>query len=194
MHWIRIFRFIYNDDFLPNVNDIFYKTSENLLVIINIESNIQKISSELSSFKCIINNYNDNFLDEKKRKIIFAKRICIIDNCQTNEFYKYEYNNFCYNNCPSGTHSLNNNSFLCEENKVECKEDFPFLYLSDKSCVNNCFAEEFFDKKCSLNNDNNKAKKILIDNIRNEIEDGSLNKLLVKVINKENDLIIKEKI
>ena len=100
----------YNDNFTPNINNIFYETSNNLLIVINKESNLDKIISELSSFKCIFNN-SPMIIEDNKRRIIYDKRLCIIG-CQIDEIFKYEYDNFCYRKCPSGTHFLKDNLFM----------------------------------------------------------------------------------
>ena len=43
-------------------------------------------------------------------KIIFDKKECI-DDCKNEFYYKYEYLNNCFAECPNGTI---NNSFICE--------------------------------------------------------------------------------
>ena len=180
----------YNDDFSPSIQNLFFETSYNMTIVINKESNIENFKSELSSLKCIINNSSIKY-EKRKRKIIYDNRYCV-DDCQKNEIYKYEFDNFCYKNCPFGTHSNINNSYLCEENYVECSDNFPFLNLLDNSCTDMCYAEDFFNKKCSLNKNNIEKKEILILNIKKGLEDGSLDELLLEVINEKKDLIIKE--
>ena len=180
----------YNDDFSPIINNIFFETSYNLTIVIKKESNIEKIISELSSLKCISNNSSIKF-DENKRKIIYDNRYCI-DDCQATELYKYEFDNYCYKKCPFGTHSIKNNFYVCEENNVECSDNFPFINLIDNSCIKVCYSEDFFKKKCALNKNNIERKDIMILKIKNEIEDGSLDKLLFEIINDKKDRIIRE--
>ena len=180
----------YNDDFNINIKNIFYGTSDNLILYINNSSNTDKIKYQLTSLQCITYNLSINI--KEKRRIINDKRICL-NECINSEFYKYEYNYLCYKECPIGTYSLNNNRYICEENQVECIKSYQFINLVDKSCIKYCNSEDFFNKKCSLSNNNIENKKILISNIINEIEDGTIDKLIKEYLYKnKNDLLIKE--
>ena len=129
---------------------------------------------------------------KNNQKIIYDSRECIND-CKNDEIYKFEYQNFCYKECPIGTNLLNNDSNLCQKKKVECFENFPFINVKDNSCIDSCNSEDFFKKKCSLNNFKKEIKDNLILNIIKEIEEGTMNKMILEVIKEKNDLIIKEK-
>jgi hypothetical protein len=180
----------YNDNNGYSINGIFFGTPDNLIIIVNNKSNTQRLSSELNSFKCIFKNHFMN-LNEYNYKIIHKNRLCV-EECYYDDVYKYEYENFCYIECPLGTHSLMNNKYLCEKNRIECTEEYPFISLIDHSCLEHCNSYDFFTKKCELNNNNMRINKIFISNITKDIEDGLMDKILPQIINEKRDLIIKK--
>ena len=172
-----------------NVNNIFFGSNENLIISLNNESKYEVFLPELSSLKCILINDSLNIV-EGKQKIIYDKKICI-DDCKSDKFYKYEYESYCYKECPKESHLLKNSDYLCEQNKYECIDNYPFLNLIDKGCLKDCISEDFFKEKCSIGNNNISTKNKLINNIINGIEEGSMNELLEDIIfNEKEDLII----
>ena len=175
----------YNDKIDANINGIFFDTNDDLIVIINNESNTYSLSKELSSFQCILNN-GFIYLKNKIKKIIFETRICL-DDCFNDKIYKYEYENFCYKECPFGT---KNDSYLCEQEQTECIEEYPFINLIDNSCIEKCNSNDFFNKKCALGNHDIQNVETLILNIIKGIEDGLLDELLIEVIDQGKDLKI----
>jgi hypothetical protein len=54
-------------------------------------------------------------------KLINAKKRCI-DNCKNDNLYQYEYQNKCYDKCPSGAESSINDTYICNEIIAEEKE------------------------------------------------------------------------
>ena len=50
-------------------------------------------------------------------KLIIFKKKCI-DNCINDDIYKYEYQNYCYQECPPNTISSTNNIFICEKIEI----------------------------------------------------------------------------
>ena len=94
-------------------------------VLIKNGSYMEHLKPYLSSKQCFINDC-PNFSHNIEVKIIYDKQICIKD-CYYDELYKYEYNNFCYKACPKGSHSLENNEYICKPNVYECIEEYPFL-------------------------------------------------------------------
>ena len=71
---------------------------------------------------------------EEYDKLIGNKRRCI-DICKNDNLYQYEYQNKCYNTCPTGTkQSLTNDSFLCEKIIEEDKEK---CHLIKKELIDN---------------------------------------------------------
>ena len=68
-------------------------------------------------YHCTVNCPNDY------NKLIIFKKKCI-DNCINDDIYKYEYQNYCYQDCPPNTISSANNIFICQkmlESKEQCK-------------------------------------------------------------------------
>ena len=186
LRYINFYNF--DDTKLQEYNHMFFETSDKLIIYINNQSYPKKIISELYSLKCITYNLSIN-LEGYNPRIIYDKKICIND-CLDDEIYRYEYDYFCYKECPTGTHFLINSSNFCENNQFECIDNYPFLNLEDKSCLDNCNSEDFFNKNCILTNNEIKNKKILISNIIDGIKSGSMNELLLGVINKNEDLIV----
>ena len=100
LSYINIYN--YDDELEPSLNGIFWDTSDNLIVAINNQANKNLIKNELNSLKCISSNLSITNFEDKNKKIIFETRACIND-CLNDEIYKYEYENFCYKDCPIGT-------------------------------------------------------------------------------------------
>ena len=92
-----------------------------------------------------------------------------MENCNDDDLYKYEYNNICYEHCPSGTIISPNNKYICEK---------LFQDLTENN-FNNIF-----------NNKNNimEADDITL-NIRNGLLNGNFDSLLLDVIEEKNDLL-----
>ena len=67
---------------------------------------------ENNIYKCT----EEDSCPENNNKLIPEKKRCI-NECKNDNIYKYEYQNICYNSCPSGTINSMNNLFLCEEIK-----------------------------------------------------------------------------
>jgi len=68
------------------------------------------IINDLNQYECTENpNCPENY-----NKLITEKNKCIND-CKRDNIYKYEYNNFCYIECPKGTIP---NNFICLEDKT----------------------------------------------------------------------------
>ena len=56
------------------------------------------------------------FCNGTHKKLIKEKKECI-DKCKNDNTYKYEYNNICYDKCPSGTYELDENyDYICYKN------------------------------------------------------------------------------
>ena len=71
-----------------------------------------------------------------------------------------------------------------EKDSVECPKDFPFEILLNHSCSGECSGNNFFNRICKISYHSIEAKEKLINNIRTEIQEGSLNSMLN---NLEND-------
>jgi len=172
-------------------SNIFYETNNNLRIYMdNIQvENINNLIPELSDNMCITNNYSMIYINNIK--ITNDNKICL-DDCFNNKIYRYEYQNFCYNQCPKETVSSSSDIYKCEISKIECIEEYPFLRIEENYCSDYCDIEDFFNDKCIISNYNIESHSALIINIINEIEDGSMDKFLTKYINKEGKDLIKK--
>ena len=173
---------------IASMKDMFYQTSSDLIICINNLTKTIRITTKLSESQCIV--YDCNIDLKQKQRIIFDKRICLND-CLNDKEYKYEYNNFCYSKCPTGTH-LKDGNYSCEKNINDCIAKYPFLNIETNKCIEDCGAQYFFNNKCRLNNYNIESQRILIKNIINGLEDGSLDDLINQVLSGEREDIIKE--
>ena len=79
-----------------------------------------------NEYKCTNNlNCPSNY------KLIPRKRKCT-DNCTTDDTYRYEYDNICYEECPSDTFNSNSNKYLCELN---CKHFNKYFNSDQTACI-----------------------------------------------------------
>ena len=99
-------------------------------------------------------------------------------------YYKYEFNNSCYSNCPIGTNISSDNPFLCEivdlNNKVSkiITEEFEL--------------EKFFNGEYEINNKTFPEDSIIV-NIQKEILKGNIKlNILNKSTGEVQDLLIKK--
>ena len=170
----------YNNESLLKINQIFYGTDEDLIICIKNESYIEHLKQQLSPKQCFINdclNLQQNFIV----KIIYDKQICVKD-CYYDKLYKYEYKNFCYKSCPKGSHSLENNEYICKPNVFECIEEYPFLIIEDNNCADDCNGKDFFEDVCTINNINKKSVTYIINNIISSLQQGLLDHLLENLL------------
>ena len=157
----------------PIVNDynyMFANSNDDIICCLN-EYKLPNISSLIildnPNYK---NNCSDICFSENAK--ILENKSCIYD-CSSNAKYKMEYRNFCYENCPKGTHISQNNIFLCEENKI-------------------CDTFEFFTNICKLSI-NQIDEKEMSEHIREELFQDSMNSLISNIFNDEKkDLLVKE--
>ena len=174
-----------------NISDfskMFNGIINNIIICIDLNNkyDIDNILLEINSKKCPVIDCSLNW-ENNRKKIIDEKDICI-DNCNDDEIYKYEFKYHCYEKCPKGTHSIKDNIYSCEENMKDCVANYPFINRKDNSCLEECLSKDFFNNVCGINNFKNYKNSLftLISNIIQEIQDGTLDELL---INKEYDII-----
>jgi len=167
-----------------NDSDLFNGVPENITYCFNNENEIDQLIEKLKFKKCSINDCSNDW-KIKERKIIEEKSVCVYD-CSEDEIYRYEFKKKCYNNCPEGTYLSNKNNKCI----IICGEYLPFE--KNEECVSNCSTLDFFNNICKINNQSINPKDSMIDNILNEIIDGSADFLLSKVLNQEKkDYLIK---
>ena len=111
---------------------------------------------------------------------LIIKRSQRLNDCKNDNFYILEYNNICYQEFPSGTNKNIKN--ICD-GKIKYKEDSPFLYIDSNECCKSCSSKVFLKEKCIINNENNKNKQNIIDNIISDLKNNLLNDLLLNVTN-----------
>ena len=188
LEYINLYNFTNKE--ITQMQDIFYGFLDNIIYCVNNVSGSEIIIGLLASKKCSINDCSYNWKN-KRKKIVSYKDICI-DDCSYDEIYKYEYNDYCYEFCPKGSHSSKNNIYKCENYKKECVGKYPFIYKNNRSCAEECNCKNFFDNICTINKYNKLSQSYLISNISQGIQEGIINKLLEGVLNEKKNLINKE--
>ena len=173
----------YIDGIYSNMSDMFNGVPNNLTYCSKDEALMPKTLERLKDKNCIINDCSDNWRI-KQRKSISAKNICIYD-CSEDSDYKFEYKNYCYETCPNETY-VSENGKIC---LIKCPVNLPFKI--NEECFSSCSARNFYNGTCTINNQNIKAKEYIVNSTINEIKNGSMNSLLMKVLNEDKkDLII----
>ena len=132
-------------DMFTNCNKLIYINLESF--IINETTNIDNIFN--SNYPQLTNDCSFSCFSEPN-KLISEDRKCV-ENCSSDNTYKYEYNNKCYSNCPDGTISSEDNEYICKVckyynmDKTKCFNTIPEGYfLSDNTqnlidkCHDNC--------------------------------------------------------
>ena len=180
---------IYDISDINEPQSMFEGVKDNLVFCIN-ENKAQNISKFLKSKSCrmlsCLENYKDN-----KLKIIMKEgnnKTCI-DECYKEGTYIYELNNECYKECPED-YFTNKNTYKCEK---ECELIINFITKNDKECVYLFNSSSFYLGHYELINSNNKLKLYIADETINDINNGTLNFLLVNVTNEvKADYIVRE--
>ena len=179
---------LYNFDFNgSSTYQMFYKTSDLLILCIE-EIPSRLLLDELYEKRCIINDCSSKIIDD--RVVIEHNKECIND-CLLDKVSKYKYINFCYDRCPLGTHSNNDNKYLCEKNMYDCFEEYPFIIKEENTCTDECSSFEFFNNICTVNSINIESYALLFQNIIKGIEEGLIDDLLDLYLNK-GEAITKE--
>ena len=181
----------FNDKSIESLDGLFLGVPDNVIICIeglNSEILLEEITDGLSNLKCPIYDCSNNWKYLKKR-IIYNTIKCIND-CKNDELNKYEYEFFCYLECPKGTHSSKKDKYLCEKNINNCAQKYPFINTQDESCAEICHSEDFFHQKCKLNNQNIDSKNFIIDTIIREIENNTMHNLINEIIEGQMDSIV----
>ena len=133
---------IKNARFNPNNQSDFISTQKNLVFC----SEDDRIISKIKENNCAVLDCSDNWRQNQKK--LTENGECV-DDCSSTD-YPYNYNNICYQNCPSGTYYNNykcedchNDCEICEKsadeyntNCLSCKDSNKYLNLGN--CVSNC--------------------------------------------------------
>jgi hypothetical protein len=111
-----------------------------------------------------------------------------LDKCYYDDVYKYELNKQCYEQCPEG-YVPNNVTFMCEE---MCQLIINFITKADKKCVYIFSSSSFYLGEYELVNSNNNLRIFIANETINDIENGTLDFLLLHVKNENKaEYIIK---
>ena len=114
-----------------------------------------------------------------------------VQNCKLDsDYYKYEFHNKCYTECPEDSEESEDEEFFC---KLSCPFEKPFMLKSEYICVSNCTIIERKDQECVTNYFGNRTNGEIQDIILADIEENLLSSSFdYTIINNEN-IIIKEK-
>ena len=181
---------IYNFHDINETEKMFEGVKENLVFCIGDESKAQNIINTLKSRKCKILDCSENYEDNQKKLIIKEEnnKICL-DKCYYDDVYKYELNNKCYETCPE-EYAPNNITYKCEK---RCQLIINFIFTIDKECVYIFHSSSFYLGDYELVNSNNDLTLYIANLTINDIQNGTLDFLLINVTNEiKADYIIKE--
>jgi len=117
---------------------------------------------------CTLNNK----CPEKYNKIIYEKNQCV-NECNENDVYKYEFRNGCYDICPEGSVSKENNALIDKYYcRPICNKEYPFEEILIQQCVSYCSLKELKQKTCILNYKSDEEGISAEDLILHNIEKG----------------------
>ena len=186
LEYINLYNF--SDGIITTFNDFIYGNTDNIIYCLKDETNSKNILFELTLKKCSLNDCSNDW-KTKRQKIIQKKSQCT-ESCLNDDIYRYEYESFCYEKCPKGSHSSKKDKYLCETNLYECFAKYPFVFVNNRSCTEECNCKEFFENICTINIANTNNNSILISNIIRGIQEGLINNHIEEVIFGDlNDII-----
>ena len=178
---------------------IFTQIPENIVYCINYSDNDidntynSIIIKPLKTKKCSV-FYCSSDWKEKKKKYVEEEKKCL-EECINDPIYKYKYEDYCYDQCPEGTHELPTNQYECEKNQILCNENekYPYFNLESNKCVKSCGLIEFFNNRCINGIDSLKVQQRNIHNIIKEIE-KNVNTPYIEntIIQNKDEIIIRE--
>ena len=135
-------------------SEFFRGTPSNLMICID-DDNIELIKNILDNNQCIQISCDENLLSYENK--YYTENGCLTKNCSLTN-YKYEFENNCYEICPSNSrlreniqelegYNINANYFC----KPICNATFPFEIISTQKCVENCDILNILNNSCILN-------------------------------------------
>ena len=166
-----------------NYVNIFLKIPDYLVYCINLEvEEKDHIKSLLLSKKCSVYDCSSNF-KSKRKKTIINSNICIND---CSEINNYEYNYYCYPECPVGTKASLEKEYQCEtieNNNYEIEKNETITY-------NNTFNNHLIKETKTYQN-----LKVFQDSINNyidKINDREFDSIILNIIMEKIDYYIIE--
>ena len=125
----------------------------------------------------------DDQCPNEYQKLIKEKKKCL-QSCNMDNYYKYEFNNSCYLNCPNGTNISSDNPFLCET--IDLNNNINTTITEEFK------VEKFFNGEYETNNKTFSVDNIIV-NIQEEILKGNITlNILNKSTGEVEDLLIKK--
>ena len=134
-----------------------------------------------------------NECPSEQNKLIKEKNKCI-DKCSNDNFYRYEYNNECFIECPTETILVN---YICKDINIKTnlneKTEEKELSSQAYSIISNFSSQDFFNGVYNSDELNTLTKDEIKNSIKNDIINHKLDTLLSNLTGgKKEDLYIKE--
>ena len=104
------------------VDNMFSNCNENLIICLNQEEISEYLQTQLNPYT---NNCTYMCVENSHKKYNYEQKKCI-DSCNSDETYKFEFNNICYSSCPNGTHNSTNKEYQCEKDS-----EVEYTYFSE---------------------------------------------------------------
>ena len=116
---------------------------------------------------------NGNYCPNDYNKLILEKGMCVSD-CSEDDYYRYEFRNKCYHECPIDISEQSTKNFFCE---AKCPKELPYEVISSQECVEKCSVIDIGNEICKINyisNDENdkEVEDKAIENIQEELTDN----------------------
>ena len=127
-------------------------------------------------------------------KLIKNKRKCI-SNCYKDNLYKFEYEKECYETCPNNTNNSLTNESICEKivNDLPDTQEYIYTITINTKTIEECQPIDFFNGICNSSDINSYSKDQMIEKIKNDIMNGTMDELLSNVLEGDKkDYIIED--
>ena len=106
----------------------FKNVPDNVVICINENITKEKIFPQITKKTCAIIDCTNDW--KLRKKLIINETGKCVDSCTESPLYKYEYNDFCFENCSNG--------YYIEEDKYKCKCELEKCFTcSDESLKQN---------------------------------------------------------
>ena len=129
-----------------------------------------------------------NDCPKEVNKLIIEKRKCI-DKCSNDKIYRYEYKNTCYEQCPNNTFNFSDDKYLCLDEDYLINTIYVNNSENNQSISKECHIKDYFIGVCKLDNYSQfNASMIdkMINDIKAEIKNGSLDELIINLLEGDN--------
>ena len=179
---------LYNFHDINGQETMFEGVKDNLVFCFGDESKAQNMTGNLKIYNCTVLDCSENYQDKQKKLIMKGEDIQICSDKCDDDVYKYEFNKKCYEACPED-YSPNAEN-ICEK---MCELIVNFITIDSKECIYIFNSSAFFLGDYELVNSNDNLVRYIANETINDIENGTLDDLLMNVKNENKvDYIIKE--